>query len=82
MAIYFVAMRIRSHFELDELVDFDQELKGQYIDHISRMAVLSMFSNRTVVIHGFSGDIKEAVRIVFEQGNFSFKRVRGEKRYH
>lgn len=75
-AIKVVASRIRWNFEVGELVNFDQELKGRYLDHVTKMAILAMFSNGTLEIHGFSGDVSQAVRRVFQEGSFSFKRIR------
>jgi molybdopterin converting factor small subunit len=75
-AVRAVASRIKLNFEIDELVDFDRELRGQYIDHITKMAILGMFSQNMVTIHGFSGNINQATERVFSGENFSFKRIR------
>ena len=81
-AVRVVASRIRWNFEIDELVDFEKELKGRYIDFIAKMAILGMFSQNMLIIHGFSGDLTEAVKRVFYQGNFSFKRIRKIRNQH
>ncbi len=75
-AIRAVASRIKWNFEIDELVDFNRELKGRYIDHITKMAILGMFSQQMATIHGFSGDIRQATARVFSGENFCFKRVK------
>jgi hypothetical protein len=75
-ALRAVASRIKWNFEIDELVDFEKELKGRYIDFIAKMAILGMFSQNMLTIHGFSGDIRQATARVFSGRNFHFKRIR------